>query len=48
MDVQSQYEDDTDGKGSPLFKFVDETIFKKDTYLGTCSQRHFEITCTGQ
>ncbi|XP_067084682.1 uridylate-specific endoribonuclease B [Osmerus mordax] len=37
MDVQSQYEDDNDGKGSPLFTFVDETIFKKDTYLAFIS-----------
>ena len=27
-------DDDNDGAGSPLFTFVDENIFKKETFLG--------------
>lgn len=30
-------DDDNDGAGSPLFTFVDENIFKKETFLGECS-----------
>lgn len=28
--------DNSDGAGYPLFSFVDENIFKKETFLGTC------------
>lgn len=31
-------DDDNDGAGSPLFTFVDENIFKKETFLGECTQ----------
>lgn len=27
-------DDNNDGAGSPLFTFVDENIFKKETFLG--------------
>lgn len=29
-------DDNNDGAGSPLFTFVDESIFKKETFLGKC------------
>lgn len=28
--------DNNDGAGYPLFTFVDESIFKKETFLGKC------------
>lgn len=28
--------DNNDGAGYPLFTFVDENIFKKETFLGKC------------
>ena len=31
--------DDNDGAGYPLFTFVDENIFKKETFLGTSTGR---------
>lgn len=30
-------DDNNDGAGSPLFTFVDENIFKKETFLGECT-----------
>lgn len=34
--------DDNDGAGSPLFTFVDENTFKKETFLGKCTKKvHF-------
>lgn len=40
--------DDNDGAGSPLFTFVDENIFKKETFLGKCSKGNVEgeLYCT--
>lgn len=29
--------DDQDGIGSPLFSYVDESMFKKETFLGKSS-----------
>lgn len=31
-------DDNNDGAGSPLFTFVDENIFKKETFLGECTK----------
>lgn len=31
-------DDNNDGAGSPLFTFVDESIFKKETFLGECAK----------
>lgn len=31
-------DDNNDGAGSPLFTFVDENIFKKETFLGKCTR----------
>lgn len=30
-------DDNNDGAGSPLFTFVNENIFKKETFLGECT-----------
>lgn len=30
--------DNNDGAGYPLFTFVDENIFKKETFLGKCTR----------
>lgn len=30
--------DNNDGAGYPLFTFVDENIFKKETFLGKCQK----------
>lgn len=39
----SMLNDDNDGAGYPLFTFVDENIFKKETFLGKCVKViHFE------
>lgn len=37
------YEDDNDGAGYPLFTFVDENTFKKETFLGKL-QNHCHLT----
>lgn len=35
-------EDLNDGAGSPLFTFVDENIFKKETFLGKCMREKIQ------
>lgn len=40
-------DDNNDGAGSPLFTFVDENIFKKETFLGKCAgatKKHCRLT----
>lgn len=32
--VNADMNDDSDGAGYPLFSFVDESIFKKESFLG--------------
>lgn len=34
-------DDNNDGAGFPLFTFVDENIFKKETFLGKRAEKHF-------
>lgn len=44
------FADDNDGAGLPLFTFVDENIFKKETFLGRKSADvyyfiYFKVYC---
>lgn len=40
-DMNDEMSDDNDGAGYPLFSFVDERIFKKESFLGK------GLTCEG-
>lgn len=35
-------DDNSDGAGYPLFTYVDENIFKKETFLGKRAEKHTE------
>lgn len=37
-DSMTNNDDNNDGAGSPLFTFVDENIFKKETFLGESTE----------
>ena len=39
--------DDNDGAGYPLFTFVDESIFKKETFLGKPTGRDMSMNIEG-